>query len=123
MKNLLKKYNNLCDTVIQTIVLHYEKKSKYNLTICLKIECFNTELNSWQIVEFEFTRVTEFKMKENNTTIQVIKEANFIEAENKKYIDFDFGYKNDLERVRNESDFYICFEEVKEKVLNHSISS
>ena len=63
------------------------------------------------------------KLKTNNgeTTIQVIKEANFIENPKEKCIDFGIGDETNLEYIRNNSNFYICFEEVE--ILGHSIAS
>lgn len=122
MKNILEKYNNLCDTVIHKIVLNYEKGIGYNLTICIEIECFNIELNSWQLVEFRFTKVTEFVIKENNTTNGVIFKASLVQVEKGYFIDFGFGDETSLENVRAESDFYICFEEMGENILiNYSV--
>ena len=113
MKQILNKYNNFHDTVVKKVLLSYDNTQQNTLNIILDIECYDTMVNSWRLARFVFKEVNEFAIISN----QVISEANLIQEDDNIFVDFYFGDKTSLKRIRNESRFYICFKEVEEEEL------
>ncbi len=113
MKKILEIYNNFNDAVVRKVVFSYNNPQQNDLDISLEIECYNNVENNWQLVRLVFKEVKEYAITSNH----VIYELNVMQEDDNTFVDLYFGQKMPLEKIKNESKFYICFKHVEELVL------
>jgi hypothetical protein len=108
IKDFKTNHGDLGDSVIRTIFIEYPKDSDTSRKITVQLESKNILLDyRWEAVTLIFEEVSDFRIREDNSTNQIVFEATYKELDNLIAFDFsnEINWSNLIEIKK--SSFYI----------------